>query len=226
MSDIHGEYGLFLRLLDKIGFSDSDELFIAGDIIEKGSDSVKLAKLILSMPNAHAIKGNHEDYFIKHYNYLMKCAFGDFDKVLLGLKSMITDSGGDGELLDWDTVDGLEALPYYIEADDFVCIHAGVTLTPEGKLPPLSAVPTDELVSNRKFKNPDVIPVDSKCVFFGHTATSAVSGENKILGYKKPNSAFGDIRDFAKIHLDTCTFLSGILGCFAVDSLKAYYVKR
>ena len=43
ISDIHGEYFLFLELINKIGFDDSDELYVCGDVIEKGDDSVKLA---------------------------------------------------------------------------------------------------------------------------------------------------------------------------------------
>ena len=226
MSDIHGEYDLFVRLLEKIHFSESDELYICGDIIEKGKDTVKLWKLIFSMPNTHVIMGNHEDNFLKHYNYLMRTCDGDFSSVLDNLKKCITDGGGDGELLDWDMIDEMEALPYYIETEDFICIHAGCTLLEDGRVPPLDTVPTDELINNRKFKNPDVVPKNTKCVFFGHTATNAVCGEDKIIAYKKTDLPTSDIGDFAKVHLDTCTFVSGVLGCFAVDTCKVYYVER
>ena len=226
MSDIHGEYDLFLKLLDKIGFSKSDELYICGDVIEKGKDSVKLARHIFSMPNVFVIMGNHEDTFIKHYNFLMKTCMGDYKGVLEQLRQSITDGGGDGDLLDWDVVDAIEALPYYIEKDDFICIHAGLTLTDRGEVPTLESVPREELIHNRLFKNPDVTPRNSKCVFFGHTATSAVCGEDKIIAYIKGGSTFGDIRDYAKVHLDTCTYVSGVLGCFAVDTCKVYYVTR
>ena len=50
-SDIHGEYDLFVRHLDEIKFSDEDVLYVCGDIIEKGDNSIKLAKPISSMPN-------------------------------------------------------------------------------------------------------------------------------------------------------------------------------
>ena len=226
ISDIHGEYELFCRLLEKIRFSDSDELFVCGDIIEKGKDSVKLARLIFSMPNVHVIMGNHEDAFIKYYNFRMRESDGDFEKVLDELKEYISNSGGDGELLDWDVVDRIEELPYYIETDDFICVHAGLSLDGDGKVPPLATVSAEELVCSRRFKNADVIPKDSKCVFFGHTATSVICGENKIIGYKKDGSSFGDVRDYAKIHLDTCTFISGVLGCFCIDNCKVYYVSR
>ncbi|MBP3401914.1 MAG: metallophosphoesterase [Clostridia bacterium] len=35
MADIHGEYELFVRMLEKISFSKNDELYICGDIIER-----------------------------------------------------------------------------------------------------------------------------------------------------------------------------------------------
>lgn len=226
ISDIHGEYKLFLRLLDKISFSESDELYVCGDIIEKGSESVKLAELIFSMPNVHVIMGNHEQSFLQYYDYLMSECDGDYDSVLSGLQKYITDGGGDGELLYWDIVDRIESLPYYIETEDFICAHAGVSLTKDGKVPPLDTVEPEELLCSRSFKNPNVVPIDSKCVFFGHTATSAICGEPQILVYKRLGASGKNIRDYAKIHLDTCTFVSGVLGCFCIETCEAYYVKR
>ena len=55
ISDVHGEYELFLQLLKKINFSDKDEMYICGDIIDKGKSSVRLAKLVFSFPNIHCI---------------------------------------------------------------------------------------------------------------------------------------------------------------------------
>ena len=225
ISDIHGEYELFVKLLEKINFSDSDVMYVCGDIIDKGRDTVKLARLIFSMPNVRVIMGNHEDAFMKHYEFLMKTADGNFAGVLDNLKQCITDGGGDGDLLDWDIIDAIEELPYYIEEDDFICVHAGFTPDPDGKIPALDTVSAEELMNNRLFKNPDVLP-KGKCVFFGHTATSAVCGKDTILAYKRKNSPYGDIRDYVKVHLDTCTFVSGILGCFCIDTCKAYYVQR
>jgi len=229
ISDIHGEYDLFVKLLDRIGFSSRDELYVCGDIIEKGRDSIKLARLIFSMPNAYVIMGNHEHAFIQYYRFLMKeraCnSDADYDAILGELKKYITDSGSDGELLDWSIVDSLDRLPYYIEADDFICVHAGIPLNAGGELPPLDSVPCEELIHNRSFKEPEVIPRRGKCVFFGHTATAAVIGEDSIVGYKR-HTGFGDIRDFVKVHLDTCTCVSGVLGCFCIDTCEVSYVKR
>ena len=66
ISDIHGYYDLFCRLLDKIGFSNKDKLYVLGDFVDKGPDSIRLAKLLFSMPNVYCIAGNHEYDFLKH----------------------------------------------------------------------------------------------------------------------------------------------------------------
>ena len=36
MSDIHGMADLFKRMLEQIGFSDEDTLYILGDMIDRG----------------------------------------------------------------------------------------------------------------------------------------------------------------------------------------------
>lgn len=36
VSDVHGEYDLFVRLLKRISFSEEDKMYICGDVIDKG----------------------------------------------------------------------------------------------------------------------------------------------------------------------------------------------
>ena len=61
ISDIHGEYELFMKLLEKIDYKEGDLLYVCGDFIDKGAQSVKLAKQLFSMPGAYCIRGNHEE---------------------------------------------------------------------------------------------------------------------------------------------------------------------
>ena len=223
MADIHGEYELFVRMLEKISFSKNDELYICGDIIEKGPDSVKLAKCISTMPNVYAILGNHEHLFLKYYHSLLDNPTETGASVLEKLRAYFSD----GDLLDWDTVDYLDSLPAYIEKEDFICVHAGIPLDESNMLRPLASTSVNQLVNDRHFKEPSVRHESEKCVFFGHTQTDCVSGEYKILGYPKNKSEKPTkITDFYKIHLDTGACNGGALSCFAIDSLRAYYVKK
>ena len=226
VSDIHAEYGLFLKMLEEIGFTDSDRLIVLGDIIDKGPDSVKLLKYISKMPNASVIIGNHEYTFLKLYAGLMHESPEDFEPVLKELQGYFP---GDGHLLDWETVDWLESRPYFIEEKDYICVHAGVPIDSNNKVLPIQQATREQLVYDRNFKNPKLEIKDSKCVLFGHTPTSYIlNGESKIIAYKRSVESSGSrkITDYYKIHLDTGTWLNGVLGCFCIDTCGVFYVKK
>ncbi len=60
MSDIHGEYKRFLKMLKKIAFSSDDILYINGDIPSRGPQTFELLDYVMGTPNIVHIKGNHE----------------------------------------------------------------------------------------------------------------------------------------------------------------------
>lgn len=221
IADVHGEYDLFCRLLDLIKFDDGDELFICGDIIDKGPQSVRLARLVFSLPNIRCTVGNHEFQFFKFYDSLMQGCIDDYDEILEKLRAYFQD----GHLLDWNIVDALEALPYFIEEKEFICVHAGIPLDSNGKFFPLEKTEKERLVYDRNFKEPSVLPTDEKCVFFGHTPTSYITGKTDIITYPRIQSP-KSVGDYYKIHLDTGANLHKTLGCFCLDTLQTHYVKE
>ncbi len=222
VSDIHGYYGQFCRLLDKIKFGGGDRLFVVGDVIDKGPESVRLAKLLFSVPNVTCIAGNHEYDFMKYYRALMR-GTEDYDYVLTKLRAYFPD----GDLLDWDVADDIDNLPFYAETDDFICVHAGVPLAPDGKLFPLGDVTCEQFVYDRRFKEPNVLPKGGKCVFFGHTPVRYLTGRDEILRYLRPgvDPRSTNVTDYVKVHLDTGVPQGGALGCIAVDDMRPIYVR-
>ena len=42
MSDLHGCYDKYTKMLEKINFSDNDTLYILGDIVDRGPDGIKI----------------------------------------------------------------------------------------------------------------------------------------------------------------------------------------
>ena len=220
LSDIHGHYSLFCLLLDKIKFGGGDKIYVLGDIIDKGPESVRLAKLLFSMPDAVCIAGNHEYDFLKYYRALLGQT-SDYDEVLRTLQNYFTD----GDLLDWDTVDRLDALPFYVERKKWIGVHAGIPVLPDGSLLPFERATPEQLVYDRKFKEPDVLP-RGKCVLFGHTPVRYLTGKDEILFYPRTGSlrGSGNVADYCKIHLDMMTYQSGVLGCVALDTCQCFYV--
>ena len=111
ISDIHGEYDLFIRLLEQIGFSDDDKMYVCGDIIDKGEDSVRLAKLISSLENVFCIIGNHELQFLNYYDSVMEDADHLDDEALSKLRAYFPK---DAHFLDFELVEWINSLPTYI----------------------------------------------------------------------------------------------------------------
>lgn len=64
MSDIHGRYDKFLAMLDKISFNKDDTLYILGDIIDRGNQSLEMIQYVMITPNIKMLLGNHEDMML------------------------------------------------------------------------------------------------------------------------------------------------------------------
>lgn len=80
MSDIHGAYDRFLKMLKKISFSKEDVLFIIGDIPSRGKQTFELLDYVMNQENIVHIKGNHE-LFLQLYledNVRMQVLYGRF----------------------------------------------------------------------------------------------------------------------------------------------------
>ena len=64
ISDLHGQYKLFQKLLEEINFSTKDELYILGDIIDRGPMPLEIYEYIIRHNNIHLLIGNHERMFL------------------------------------------------------------------------------------------------------------------------------------------------------------------
>lgn len=180
--DIHGEYELFLRLLEKIRFSSGDEMIICGDIIDKGNGSVHLLKLISKYKNFLFLMGNHEYDFLKFYRGLMMQECSDYEKVLKKLQAYFPS---DSSLLEWNIMDWLECVPFYIEREKYICVHSGIPVLSDNTIMNVENVKPEQLVYDRNFKEPSVLPETNKCIFFGHTPSNYISGKHEIITFLK-----------------------------------------
>ena len=65
ISDIHGCYDAYCRLLKKIHFSDEDMLYVLGDAVDRGPEPIRLLQDLMMRPNVIFILGNHEYMMLK-----------------------------------------------------------------------------------------------------------------------------------------------------------------
>ena len=67
ISDIHGQFDALMKMMELIDFGYDDELYILGDVIDRGSESIKCIKWIMQQDNVLTLLGNHELLFYDNY---------------------------------------------------------------------------------------------------------------------------------------------------------------
>lgn len=60
ISDVHGEYTKYRQLFGKINLQEEDTLYLLGDILDRGAQSMELLLDMMRRPNVVPIFGNHE----------------------------------------------------------------------------------------------------------------------------------------------------------------------
>ena len=74
-SDIHGCFDEFMELLKLINFSDDDEMYIIGDVIDRGPKPIECIQYIMKKDNIHMLLGNHEEMML---NYLKLQTYNNY----------------------------------------------------------------------------------------------------------------------------------------------------
>ena len=195
-SDLHGlKLEKLEALLQKAGFSDSDWLFILGDVIDRQNDGgVELLKWLLYQPNVQLILGNHEAMLLSCdfvFDEVTEDSVENLSKEKMALLQNYMENGGDATLAslqklnreDRDTLldilDYLRDVPLYETVNaggkDFVLVHGGLEhFSPTKKLSDYTA---DELI----WCWPELTDeyFDDAVTVFGHTPTELLNEEKK-----------------------------------------------
>ena len=65
MSDLHGRYDKYTEMLKKINFTGDDEMYLIGDICDRGPQAAQIYLDAMSRNNVYCIMGNHEKMFLE-----------------------------------------------------------------------------------------------------------------------------------------------------------------
>ena len=68
MSDIHGSLSRFRMVMEQIGLTVGDSLYVLGDVIDRGHFGIRILQELMDMPNATVLLGNHEQMIWKPVN--------------------------------------------------------------------------------------------------------------------------------------------------------------
>jgi len=121
IGDIHGCHQTLLTLLDKIDeYGDVNKIYTVGDLIDRGPSSKHVVQEVIDR-KIQPVMGNHEDMFMNFMNDVDGYTF-----FMNGGQKTI-ESYGDREDIPQEHIDFLSNLPYFIETEDFILSHAGVS---------------------------------------------------------------------------------------------------
>ena len=171
-SDLHGNHEKYIQIFDKINFTDDDTLFVLGDIVDRGTGSMKILLDMMSRFNVIPILGNHELMFIKAYKEKIENSLNlwfendgqnTFNEFLL-LKSNEQEA----------VLNYLQRFSLYKELNinnqDYILVHSGFDKFKKRK--PLKEYTVEELVWAET--DYDKVYFKDKILITGHTPVSAI----------------------------------------------------
>ncbi|MEE1257580.1 MAG: metallophosphoesterase [Lachnospiraceae bacterium] len=94
MSDIHGCYNKYVEMLAKIEFSTADRLYILGDVVDRGSNGMKVLLDIAKHNNIILLMGNHDQEALLLLSQLYKLIEEEVSDELLEVYQMWLSDGG------------------------------------------------------------------------------------------------------------------------------------
>ena len=230
MSDIHGHYDYYIRMLEKISFSDDDMLYILGDVVDRGPHPIKVLQDLRLRPNVCCLAGNHEVMFCECMKTLMQEITEESIKSIdYEVIEKLTNWQQNGSIPTTDEFHKLsksekkEIAEFVFEFEvyeevhtamgEFLLVHAGL-----GNFNPNREIweyELDELVWDRT--DYETRYYENKFVVTGHTPTIFIENNPKKGFIYKLNG---------NIAIDCgCGIPGGRLGCLRLDDMTEFYVE-
>ena len=228
MSDLHGNYEGFMSILEQIKFSEEDELYVDGDIVDRGKGGIKILQYMMMQPNIYPIIGNHEYALMQVLDFvtqeITEETISKIDEKTLQNIIEYQNIGGQVTLDEFhklskeeqqDIMEYLKEFAAYeeisVKGNEFVIIHAGfINFRPERKL-------DDYQLYELIFKAPDYEKVYfmDKYLVTGHLPTRAIEGAKPDEIYMANNH----------IAIDCASGYGGKVGCIRLDDFQCFYAE-
>lgn len=229
VSDLHGCLAEFQQLLKKIQFSERDELYVLGDIMDRGPEPVKLIQLLMMYGNIYPVMGNHDYMALK---VLSRLNLTITEESLAALSSddlmdylYWTQDGGAVTARQFTALDmeGREDILDYLgecslyeeiclQGKRYVLVHAGLDHFEEDR--PLGSYGLAELIFLRTDYSRRYFSDENTCLVTGHTPTRTIREDGRDLVYQENGH----------IALDCGCVYGGKLAAFCLDDQRVYYV--
>lgn len=223
MSDIHGQYKAFTKMLDLINLKEDDTLYILGDVIDRGDYNLDIIDYIKGEKNIIYLKGNHEEMMCEAYK--SNDFKGWFENGGISTYKELMDllSNSRSYYLTY-----LDNLPLYkiVEVNNiqYLLVHAGLIPLKGFSLEETINIQKNNLLWIRRNFLKSKLETDYK-IIFGHTKVSSLKYYVPLNEENLKRSENCNIVHFNnKIAIDCGCADKAKLGCLRLNDMKEYYV--
>ncbi len=231
ISDIHGCYNEYKTLLEKINLRDEDELYVLGDVVDRGPSPIKVLQNMMMRINVFPIIGNHDlvalmmlkklNVEITDENVESYLTDEDLKEYMQWLKEGGSTTVEEFLKLDedekYDIIEYLEEFSAYHEINvngkDYVLVHASLNNFEEDKA--LEEYNLQDLLFYRMDYSKRYYNDENTYIISGHTPTAIIREDKQPL----VNEENGHIA------IDCGCVFGGRLAAYCLDTGEVYYVE-
>ena len=224
ISDLHGRYFDLLNLLEIINFTDQDTLYVLGDLVDRGPNSLMMLADLQERDNVHLLWGNHEFRMLavmQDYYFYSPATIDTLRKSDPRVEEWIQDGGMRTlQALCRSSEQEQNQIQSYLENAFRLCeaIQVGGrsfflahTVPSKEKMQNISACETVDFLygepeyDKRYFTDCEIIT--------GHTPTLVID----------PASRGKILHRNGHIAIDCGAYITGVLGCICLDTMEETY---
>lgn len=223
MSDLHGCYDKYIKMLEKINFSDNDTLYIWGDIVDRGDGGIKILQDMMTRRNVFAIRGNHDYLAYRLLKSLSQPSdMYDSEKTLELYRMWLYDGGSPTyeSFMELASDEQRKILSYMnsffiydeipVNGKSFFMAH---TVPEKARMQDFDKLLWQEFIVGEPEYEKEYFP--DKFIVTGHTPTGFIAPKHEGKIWSGNNH----------IAIDCGAVFGNPLGCICLDTLEEYYVR-
>ena len=223
MSDIHGCYDLYIKMLEKISFCEEDTMYILGDVVDRGKDGMKILLDIAMKSNIICLRGNHDQQAAILLSNLYRLEEENCPKALVEVYKMWLSDGGNATLMEYLKLSETEQKTA-ISILRTAALSKNIVVNGTEYLLAHTVPEVERLEDYEKWEveeytlgEPDYeeLYFVDKYIITGHTPTGLIDKNFKGKIWRGNNH----------IAIDCGAVFSGTLGCLCLDTMEEFYVK-
>ena len=223
VSDLHGCYDKYIKLLERLNMTPNDSLYVLGDIVDRGSDGMKILLDLIKRKNIFSCRGNHDhcaQILLRSFAMPNDGCFADGLEEAFGL--WLSDGGSTtyDEFLKLDesnrhaVLNYLNSLPLFekltVEGRRFFLAH---TVPEKSRMLDFDNCRVSDFIMGEP--EYEKVYFEDKIIVTGHTPTGFIDPEYTGRIWKGNNH----------IAIDCGAVFGNPLGCICLDTMEEIYVE-